>query len=544
MLVALFSAFANILMLVAPIYMLQIYDRVLTSASVETLVALTVVAVFLLMCFGGLDWVRQRMMARIALVLNFETLDEVLGSTFRANLQRLRQSAGQPVRDLDAVRSFLSSPPALTFFDAPWAPVFTAAIFLIHPWLGGLAVFATLTILLLALLSEWSSREPYRSASEYSVGSHRFAEESLRNADVLEAMGMFESFRRRWRARHDRAVAFQAQGGARLAALLSASKAFRHAVQVGVLGLGAWLVLRQEITPGMMIAAAIILSRALAPIEQGISAWRGFIAARQAWGRLNALLHHSPPKETGGLSLPRPNGLLEVEGVTAGPPGAMRPVLRGVSFVLEPGVASALIGPSGSGKSTLVRLLVGVWSAQTGVVRLDGAAVGDWPAESRIRHVGYMPQEVELFEGTVAENVARLEVPDDEAVIAAAQAAHCHELIMRLPGNYEAQVAPAGANLSAGQRQRVALARALYGDPALVVLDEPDANLDAEGELALAEALRELAERRVTSLIVTHNVRLLPLVEHVMVLREGALVRTGERDEVLRSFLQPVQRQN
>ena len=331
--VALFSAFTNILMLVSPVYMLQVYDRVLTSASFETLVALTAVAVFLLMCFGGLDWVRQRMMARIALVLNFDVLDEVLEGTFRANLQRLRQSASQPVRDLDSVCSFLGSPPALTFFDAPWAPVFTGAIFLIHPWLGWLAVFAALAILVLALLTEWSSRGPYRSASEYSVSSQRFAEETLRNADVLEAMGMFESFRRRWRDRHDRAVAFQARGGARLAALLSASKALRHAVQVGVLGLGAWLVLRQEITPGMMIAASIILGRALAPVEQGISAWRGFIAARQAWGRLNTLLQASPPNRPGGdgfASSEWPGGSGGSNGGAAGgdAPGSARSELR------------------------------------------------------------------------------------------------------------------------------------------------------------------------------------------------------------------------
>ena len=534
-----FSAFANVLMLVAPVYMLQMYDRVLTSASYETLIALTVVAVFLLSCFGLLDWVRQRLMARIALLLNFEVLDDVLSGVFQRSLQRFRQSADQPVRDLDTVRQFISSPPALAFFDAPWAPVFIAVIFLIHPWLGVMAIFSALFILFLALLTEWTSRGPFRSASEQSAESHRFVESSLRHADVLEAMGMFEGFRRRWRDKHDRVVAFQARGGSRVSMLLAASKSGRQIVQVGILGLGAWLVLKQQITPGMMIAASIILGRALAPIEQGISAWRGFISTRQAWRRLNNLLRSVPPGHKEGASLPRPQGLLEAEGVSAAPPGTNNLVLRHVSFTLQPGSTSGLIGPSGSGKSTLARLMVGVWVPQGGVVRLDGAAIGDWPADSRFRHVGYLPQEVELFEGSVAENVARLSEPDNEAVIAAAQLANCHDMIMRLPENYNTPVAAGGANLSAGQRQRVALARAMYGDPVLVVLDEPDANLDTDGEVALGNTLRTLSKRGVTTLLVTHNFRLLRAVEYVLVLKEGVLLESGRREDVLQRFMRP-----
>ena len=538
--VTLFSACANILMLVAPVYMLQMYDRVLTSASFETLIVLTVVAVFLLSCFGLLDWVRQRLMARIALSLNYEVLDDVLAGVFRGSLQRFRQSANQPVRDLDTVRQFISSPTALAFFDAPWAPVFIAAIFLIHPWLGFMAIFSALFILFLALLTEWTSRGPFRNASEHTAESHRFVENSLRHADVLEAMGMFEGFRRRWRDKHDRSVAFQARGGSRVSMLLATSKAGRQIVQVGILGLGAWLVLKQEITPGMMIAASIILGRALAPIEQGISAWRGFVSTRQAWRRLSNLLQTTPPpRAAGAASLPRPTGLLEVEGVSAVPPGTTRLTLRRVNFTLEPGSSTGLIGPSGSGKSTLARLMVGVWTPQGGVVRLDGAAVGDWPTESRFRHVGYLPQEVELFEGSVAENIARLSEPDNEAVIAAAQQANCHDMIMRLPENYNTPVAAGGANLSAGQRQRVALARALYGDPAIIVLDEPDANLDTDGEVALSNTLRSLSKRGVTTLMVTHNFRLLRMVEFVLVLKEGILLESGRRDEILQRFMRP-----
>ena len=538
--VTVFSAFANVLMLVAPVYMLQMYDRVLTSASFETLIVLTVVAVFLLACFGMLDWVRQRLMARIALSLNYEVLDDVLAGVFRGSLQRFRQSADQPVRDLDTVRQFISSPTALAFFDAPWAPVFIAAIFLIHPWLGFFAIFAALFILFLALLTEWTSRGPFRNASEHSAESHRFVESSLRHADVLEAMGMFEGFRRRWRDKHDRGVAFQARGGSRVSMLLAASKSGRQIVQVGILGLGAWLVLRQQITPGMMIAASIILGRALAPIEQGISAWRGFISTRQAWRRLNNLLRTAPPaRDAGTASLPRPTGLVEAQGVFAAPPGTTKTVLQRVTFTLEAGSSTGLIGPSGSGKSTLARLLVGVWIPQGGVVRLDGATVADWPAESRFRHVGYLPQEVELFEGSVAENIARLSEPDNDAVIAAAQQANCHDMVMRLSENYNTPIAAGGANLSAGQRQRVALARALYGDPALIVLDEPDANLDTDGEMALRNTLRALSRRGVTTLMVTHNFRLLQMVKNVLVLKEGILLESGPREEVLKRFMRP-----
>ena len=538
--VTLFSAMANILMLVAPVYMLQMYDRVLTSASFETLIVLTVVAVFLLSCFGMLDWVRQRLMARVALFLNYEVLDDVLAGVFRGSLQRFRQSADQPIRDLDTVRQFISSPSVMAFFDAPWAPVFIAAIFLIHPWLGFFAIFAALFILLLALLTEWTSRGPFRNASEHTAESHRFVESSLRHADVLEAMGMFEGFRRRWRDKHDRSVAFQTRGGSRVGMLLSASKSGRQIVQVGILGLGAWLVLEQKISPGMMIAASIILGRALAPIEQGISAWRGFMSARQAWRRLNNLLVSAPPtRSEGATNLPRPTGRLEVEGVSAAPPGSTKPTLRQLHFTLEPGSVTGLIGPSGSGKSTLARLMVGVWTPQAGVVRLDGAAVADWPSTSRLRHVGYLPQEVELFEGTVAENIARLAEPDDDAVIAAAQQANCHDMVMRLPKNYNTLIAAGGANLSAGQRQRVALARALYGDPALIILDEPDANLDTDGENALRNTLSQLARRGVTTLIVTHNFRLLRIVGNMLVLKEGVLLDNGPRDEVLQRFMRP-----
>ena len=539
--VAGFSAAANVLLLVAPVYMLQIYDRVLPSASHATLIALTGVAVFLLSCFGLLDWVRQRLMTRVALTLHDGAVDAVLAGTYHASLRRARQSGGQPVRDLTTVRQFLNTPSTLAFFDAPWAPVFLTVIFLIHPWLGVLALCSTVTLLLLGMLTETRSRGPYRTAGEQAADAQRFAENGLRHADVLAAMGMYGAFRRRWHRRHDKSVAAYAEGGARLSALLATTKTVRQTVQVGTLGLGAWLVLAQEITPGMMIAASIILSRALAPIEQGIAAWRGCVTARTAWDRLHTLIHRTPPLEEQGTTLPRPTGLVQVEGVIAVPPGANRPVLHDVSFTLRPGTVTAVVGPSGSGKSTLARVLVGVWPAQAGQVRLDGAAIGEWPAERRLQHVGYLPQEVELFEGSLAENVARLGEPDDAAVLAAARLAHCHDVLMRLPEHYDTAIAEGGANLSAGQRQRVGLARAVYGDPVFVVLDEPDANLDAEGEAALLKTLQALAQRKATVVVVTHTPRLLRGVEQVVVLQEGRVVDGGPREAVLQRLVRPAQ---
>ena len=475
--VAGFSAAANVLLLVAPVYMLQIYDRVLPSASHATLIALTGVAVFLLSCFGLLDWIRQRLMTRVALTLHDGSVDAVMAGSYHASLRRAQQSGGQPVRDLTTVRQFLNTPSTLAFFDAPWAPVFLSAVFLLHPWLGVLALLSTGVLLGLGVLTETRSRGPYRLATEQAAEA-------------------------------------QTVRGERLAPRRRAG--------------GDGDVRR--------------IPAALAPIEQGIAAWRGCVTARTAWGRLNDLLQRTPPLDARGTTLPRPTGVVQVEGVIATPPGANRPVLHGVSFTLRPGTVTAVVGPSGSGKSTLARVLVGVWPAQVGQVRLDGASIGEWPAERRIQHVGYLPQEVELFEGSLAENIARLGAPDDTAVLAAARLAHCHTVLMRLPEHYDTAVAEGGANLSAGQRQRVGLARVVYGDPVFVVLDEPDANLDAAGEVALLKTLQTLKQRSATVVLVTHTPRLVRGVDQVLVLQDGMLAEAGPRDVVLQRLVRPAQR--
>ena len=533
-----FSATLNLLMLVTPVYMLQIYDRVLISASAETLLLLTAIALFLLACLGMLDWVRQRAMSSVGLTIGRDTVGPLLSSAYQTAATNARYSSSQPVRDLDSIRQFLSSPAVFAFFDVPWTPVFTGAIFIFHPLMGAVAVFGATAIVSLGFLAEFRSRLPLRSAEQEGLISHQLLESSMRNADTVKAMGMFNEFLQRWVVRHDRSVAFQTEASRRLGVLLSLSKALRFSLQVAMLGTGAYLVLQQQLTPGMMIAGSIIMGRALAPIEQGITAWRVFVNVRQAWRRVSALLESDglPPITTGPM-LPRPAGEVRAEKLSATPPDDETVVLHDIDLVLAPGSLTALVGSSGSGKSSLANAMMGIWPATQGVIRLDGADIHSWPDPLRIRHFGFLPQNVQLFDGTVAENIARLEDPSADDVIQAARLARCHDLIMRLPHNYRTRIGTGGDRLSAGQRQRVALARALYNDPAYVVLDEPDSNLDRDGEEALAGVLQALRERKTTTVLISHKVALLRHVDQIGVMHEGRLVSLGPRDDTLRRFV-------
>ncbi|MDJ0894330.1 MAG: type I secretion system permease/ATPase [Alphaproteobacteria bacterium] len=538
--VGLFSMVINGLMLVGPLYMLQIYDRVLASSSVPTLLYLTLAAVGLILTASLLEFVRARVLVRLS-----GQLDEELGGTIFAGLvSHVLQRPGtggqaQPLRDLDSLRVFLTGPGLISLFDAPWAPLFLAVIFIMHPVLGLVALAGAILLFAAALANELMTRDPLRRASSHEIGAMRFAESALRNAEVIEAMGMLPGLRRRWLNRHRNGLALQSRASDRAGFIAALTKFVRPSLQIAMLGTGAYLAIHQIITPGVMIAASIIMGRALAPVEGAIHHWRNVVMARTAHRRLKDFLG-DVVKRNSTLPLPRPEGRLAVEKLVAAPPGAKVPVLKGISFRIEPGESLGIIGPSAAGKSTLARLMVGVWRPASGSVRLDGADVADWDHLRLGPHVGYLPQDVELFDGTVAHNIARFTKPEPEEVIAAARKAGVHDMILRLPDGYSTLIGEGGAILSGGQRQRLGLARALYRDPAFIVLDEPNANLDGEGEGALREALSELKERGTTVVVIAHRPSILASVDKLLLLRDGLIEMFGPREELAPKVTRPV----
>ena len=533
--VGLFSFFHNGLMLTVPLYMLQIYDRVLTSRSEETLVMLTVVAAGMLATAGLLELARSRVLVRIGMRFDARLNAEAFAALHRVRLAGGRNMGERPIRDLETVRNLLAGTGLIAFFDAPWTPIFIAVIFLFHPYLGFVALGGAILLFLLAVFNEVLTRGPLKAAVRENAAGHNFAETSLRNADVIEAMGMLPSLHRRWLDRHQEALALQAKAADRAGNITAIAKFSRQALQISMLGLGAYLAIQQIITPGVMIAASIILSRALAPVELAINGWRGFVTARAAHKRLKeAIAATAPDREE--MPLPKPEGGISVERLFAAPPGVRKPFLKNVTFQLQPGEVLGIIGPSAAGKSTLARLLVGVWRPLSGHVRLDGADVSDWDHVALGPHIGYLPQDVELFDGTIADNIARFDEPDPDLIVAAARQAGVHELILKLPDGYDTAIGEGGAILSGGQRQRIALARALYGDPVLVVLDEPNANLDSEGDLALRNAVADLKAAGKTVIIVSHRINVLVTADSLMVLRDGEVAKFGPRAEVLSSL--------
>ena len=529
--VAALSLFLNLLVLVSPLYMLQIFDRVLSSGHIETLLALTVVASFALLVFGMLEVIRRQALLRIGAWLDRTLAEPVLAASVGEALAG-RAIGGQPLRDLAQLRGFIGGESVFPIFDAPWTLVFIVVIWLLHPWLGALALVSSAFLLGVAIANELTMRAPLKQAGERWLHAQRRGETAVRNAEVVQAMGMLPALLRGWQ--HDAAGALGAQtvAGDRGAVFVGAAKFLRLFVQVGILGVGAWLVLRGELTGGGMIAGSILLSRALAPLEQAIGAWRGLVGARASYDRLRLLLLRHP----GGapaIRLPVPEGRVTVERLVFKAPNADRLILKGVAFELDPGEMLAVIGPSGSGKSTLCRLLTGIWPPTSGHVRLDGAEVHAWDRADFGRHVGYLPQDAELFAGTVRDNIARMAEAPDEAVIAAARLAGAHETILRLPDGYATEIGPQGAALSGGQRQWIGLARAMFGEPRLVVLDEPYASLDQDGEAALIDAMGRLKAQGATVVLVAHRPSLLRHVDRLLVLRDGAAVLFGTRDEIL-----------
>jgi ATP-binding cassette subfamily C protein len=528
------SALINVLYLAGSIYMLEVYDRVLPSRSVPTLIGLSVLVVGLYGFQGFLDLLRGRVLIRIGRSMA-EDLSLRVYHTIAPLALRSRTSGDgtQPLRDLDQIRSFVSSPGPVAFLDLPWIPLYIAICFIFHVWLGVAALVGALVLVGLTVCTEVFTRDPAKEASEHAAKRFALAEASRRNAEALAAMGMAVRVGANWDAINGKYLEAQQRASDVGGGLGAVSKVLRMVLQSTMLGIGAYLVLIQEATAGVMIASSIIAARALAPVDQAIAQWRGFVAARQSWRRLTELLTLLPA-ESRQLSLPQPTSSVTVEGIAVVPPGEQRLVVQEIGFRLEKGNGLGIIGPSASGKSCLARALVGVWPTARGTIRIDGAALDQWPAEALGRHIGYLPQNVELFAGNIAQNIARFEPEADASrIIAAAKSAGVHDLILRLPDGYQTEIGEAGAALSAGQRQRIALARALYGDPFLLVLDEPNSNLDAEGEEALTQAILGVRARGGIAIVIAHRPSALAGVDLVMVMAQGRPQLFGRKEEVL-----------
>lgn len=536
--VGLFSAVINILMLSGSFYMLQVYDRVLTSRSVPTLIGLSALLLVAYALQGFLDAVRVRMLARIGAQFDAAVSPAAFAAVGRHALSGKRSDqAVAPIRDLDQIRAFLSSLGPTALFDMPWMPLFLAGCFLLHPALGLLALAGALVILFITLLTEFGSRAATRAQGASRAARDVVVEASRRNAEAVAAMGMGNAFARRWHAANTRHMRDWLAGADVTSAAGSVAKVFRMALQSAVLGLGAYLAIMGEMSGGAMIAASIMTSRALAPMEIAVANWKGFVAARQGLARLRQALDGPAAAPRAATTLPAPRQRLSVENLIVAAPGRQAPILKGVSLALEAGQGLGVIGPSASGKSTLARALVGVWTPLKGDVRLDGARLDQWADGALGRHVGYLPQDVELFDGTVAENIARLD-PDatSEAIVAAGRAAGAHELILRLEQGYDTPIGENGAALSAGQRQRIGLARALYGAPFLVVLDEPNSNLDQDGDTALTGAVESVRARGGIVVVITHRQAAIAGVDRVALMADGAIRSIGPKEDVLNSM--------
>lgn len=531
-----FSCVSNILMLAGPLFMLQVYDRVMTSGSMPTLLALSLLTAAIYGVIGMLDLVRSRVIVRVGVELDRQIGERVFGAALRRSLAQPGSSL-MALRELDSLRQFIAGPGPLTAFDAPWTPVYMLVIFLTHWTLGVAATLGAALLVLIAWASEVRSRQALAEASKASARSLELAETGQRNAESISAMGMLGAYRARWQQANGEALAWQVLAADRLASMTSLSKSLRLLLQSMMLAIGAALAVNNYISAGAIIAATIIFGRALAPVEQGVGQWRSFVKARESFAKLEDLLaaHPEPAQKT---SLPAPKGHIAVKGVRVLAPESRAVILANVSFAVEPGQMVAVIGPSASGKSTLARTLVGLWPTAGGEISIDGARLERWNPEELGRHVGYLPQNVELFAGTVRENISRFEAAaSDEKVVEAARAAHAHDMIMALPQGYETQLGAFGTYLSAGQRQRIGLARALFGRPAMVVLDEPNANLDRFGDEALAAAIDGMRARGQAIVLVSHRVQAIGKADMLLYLERGQQRAFGPRDEVLR-FLQ------
>jgi ATP-binding cassette subfamily C protein EexD len=531
--VGFFSFFINALMLVPTFYMLQVYGRVVTSGSLTTLAMLTLIMTGLVITLGSLEWTRSRIMVRVSTRLDVLLSREVYKASFKRALESGGMDASaQSLNDLTGLRQFLSGNGLFAFFDAPWLPIYIAVMFMFHPWFGWVATGSALLLLLLAFINEKATGPALAQANKEHIGATLYTTKNLRNAEVIESMGMLETLMDRWGRRQRNVLLLQAQASDRGAIVSTLSRTFRILVQSLILGLGAYLAVDHQVGAGMVFAGSILLGRALAPIDLIIGSWKGFIAARSQYSRLNGILdkQQAQPER---MSLPAPQGHVQVESLIVAAPGSKTPIINNISFSVPAGCVVGIIGPSAAGKSTLARALMGVWAPQHGVVRLDGADISAWDKHELGPYIGYLPQDIELFEGSISENIARFAEVDSEKVILAARTAGVHEMILLLPDGYDTVIGSDGVMLSGGQRQRIGLARALYGNPRLIILDEPNSNLDEAGDRALVAAIQQLKLTGATLFVITHRTNIVSQLDRLMVMSGGAISHYGPRQQVL-----------
>ena len=540
--VGVFSAIINLMMLIPSLYMLQVYDRVLSSRNEMTLLMLTIMIVVAFIIMGALEFVRSFVLIRIASQLDMKLNKRVYTAAFEQNLKRAGGNAGQALQDLTTIRQFLSGNALFAFFDAPWFPIYLIIIFLVHPSLGIFALCGTFIHMGLAIWNEKATKKPLAEANSMAVNANNLATNNLRNAEVIEAMGMLPNFTKRWYSLHTRFLNLQAEASEKAGMITATTKFVRVTLQSLILGFAALLVLDGQITSGMMIVCSVLMGRVLNPVEQLIGVWRGWSSTKSAYNRLNDLLTANPQRAV-GMALPKPIGMLSLEAITALPPGSNRAAISNLSFGISPGDVLGIVGPSGAGKSTLARVLVGIWPAVMGKVRLDNVDVFQWNKEELGPHIGYLPQDIELFSGTVSENIARFGEIDAEKVVQAAKRAGVHEMILYLPSGYDTILGDGGAGLSGGQKQRLGLARAMYDDPSFIVLDEPNSNLDEVGEAALIAAIQDLRQRGKTIIMITHRISTIAVTNKLLVLKDGVAQMFGLTNIVLENLSQLNQQQ-
>lgn len=538
--VGLFSMFINILMLVPPLYMLQLYDRVLGSRSQDTLIMLTLIVVVLFITMGLLEVVRSRVLVRVGNKLDSMLSQRIFDSLFELERKAPGRSSSMPLNDLTQVRQFMTGNGLFAFFDAPWMPIYIIVLFIFHPAFGFFAIFAAIVLVGITIANEYSTKDKLAEANNLSRASTIYVDSNIRNAEVVNAMGMRNNISKVWADKYYGFLNAQNIASDSAGVWSNLSKSLRVMFQSLILGLGAYLAINMEVTPGMMIAASIIMGRALAPLDLIIGSWKGFSSARSSYERIEGLLNDFP-KDKEYMQLPAPKGEITLENVVVIPPSGTVPSLKGISMKIEKGDVVGIIGPSAAGKSSLARVMLGLWPLSNGVARIDKADISQWDREDLGKYVGYLPQDIELFEGTVSQNIARFGEVEPEKVVEAATKAGVHEMILKLPEGYDTKIGPGGASLSGGQRQRIGLARALYNNPVLVVLDEPNSNLDDVGEAALVEAIKTLRAGGTTVVIITHRTNVLQATNKLALINNGVLELYGNTNDVLNAIAQKQQ---